>query len=385
MQTKPEQDSVQGGESGAHGTARSAGECAPIFPRIVTTGETGNDAELREIDQTERAEFCSDGKRAILTLHPIPLEAVQPDVAHIDWLAFTLYPACSEEKDILPWLLPHLEEVFSLSVSQIRNTQKGWNGYKHRYDLIEPGKDGVQYGLLAFGGKLQRGTLHISLNAHACARITDWHKLGTWGKEQQAVIKRLDLAHDDLQGATFSIEKMVEWYAQGKFKAGGRQPASFLHGDWLVTGSPSGRTMEIGKRVNGKMLRIYEKGKQLGDGVSPWVRVELELRGENRLIPWDAVSAPGKYLAGSYPCLNFLTLKQEKIKTLSKAATISYERSVAHARLMVGKLVNVMMKTNCGDANEVVGKLKRDGVPQRLKGYDGLVQSDGNDHAAVDN
>ncbi len=46
-----------------------------------------------------------------------------------------------------------------------------------------------------------------------------------------------------------------------------------------------GRTLYIGKRENGKMLRIYEKGKHLGNPVSSWVSVELELKGKNRIIP----------------------------------------------------------------------------------------------------
>lgn len=396
----PHSDKITAMEDGAHATreygdARSADASALIIPRIVTTGETRSDSatstretdsELHEVDQTERLQITTDGKRSFSILHPIPLDTAPPDVAHIDWLAFTLYPPDSEGKGQLSWILPQLAEIFSLSASQVHETRKGWNGYEHRYDLAEPGRDGVQYGLFAFGGKRQRGTVHVSLNGHACARIKDWHKVGSWGQALQAAIKRLDLAHDDLKGETFTIEKMVEWYTQGKFKAGGRQPASFLHGDWLVTGSPNGRTIEIGKRVNGKMLRIYEKGKQLGDGVSPWVRVELELHGKKRIIPWEAVSEPGKYLAGSYPCLNFLTLKQEKIKTLSKAAAISYERSVTHARLMTGKLVNVMMQANHGDAFEVVKQLKRDGVPERLKGYSELIpRMLGGNYGALDN
>ena len=58
---------------------------------------------------------------------------------------------------------------------------------------------------------------------------------------------------------------------------------------------------------NGKMLRIYEKGKQLGDSESPWVRVEAELRNKSRVIPWDALTRPGSYLAGAYPCLAYLS------------------------------------------------------------------------------
>jgi phage replication initiation protein len=383
LHTKHEQDSIRGGESGRMlgvcSDVPSAGACAPSGPRIVTTRETRSEGvnpttplapgEFRAFCQSERVEFATDGRRSIITLHPVPLDAASPNVAHVDWLSLTVHPPIAEGRGVLNWLMKHLKEVCCLPAPLIHDTRKGWNGYEHRFEICEAGRDGVKYGLFAFGGKRQRGTAHISLNAQACARIKDWNKVSAWGKTVHGKITRLDLAHDDLQGETFTMGNMVEWYSQGKFNAGGRQPASFLHGDWPVAGSPDGRTMEIGRRINGKMLRIYEKGKQLGDRNSPWVRVELELRGKNRLVPWEAVSEPGKYLAGSYPCLNFLTLRQEKIKTISKAAAISYEDSVTHARSMCGKLVNVMMQENGGDAFEVVNQLKRDGVPERLKNY----------------
>jgi DNA relaxase NicK len=60
---------------------------------------------------------------------------------------------------------------------------------------------------------------------------------------------------------------------------------------------------------------------------------------------------------------------QEKIRTITKAATISYARAVEHARLMVGKLVNVMMMVAGGDAFQVISELNRDGYPERLKNY----------------
>ena len=99
------------------------------------------------------------------------------------------------------------------------------------------------------------------------------------------------------------------------------------------------------------------------------MRVELEIHGKNRIIPWESITRPGNYLAGSFKCLNFLSVVQEKIKTITKAVTISYARAVEHARRGVGKLINVMMKVEGGDAFQVISELKRDGYPERLKNY----------------
>lgn len=69
-------------------------------------------------------------------------------------------------------------------------------------------------------------------------------------------------------------------------------------GDWMVPGSPSGRTLYIGSRKTGSQAhtRTYEKGKQLG-GNPEWVRFEAEIRpqsSDNKLLlsglsPWEVL------------------------------------------------------------------------------------------------
>lgn len=350
-------------------TARSA-------PSSSNTRETKSDSftphgvgiglEVWSADGSERGTITTDGKRSTLTLTPVPLDSALPEVAHNDWLAFSFTPAESE-RDSIAQLLAQLAQLLGLPCIPAVCKGRGWNGYTTRHDLTD-GKD-VSLGLIASGGERQRGTIHVELNAHACALVNDFQMFVAWGESLQAKITRLDLAHDDLEGQTFDMQKMIDWYQQGKFNCGGRQPSHRVDGDWFAEGSPSGRTLYIGKRVNGKMLRIYEKGKQLGDTTSPWVRVELELHGKNRIIPWESIIKPGNYLAGSYPCLNLLSAVQDKIRTITKAVTISYARAVEHARRGVGKLINVMMMVAGGDAFQVISELNRDGYPERLKNY----------------
>lgn len=365
-------------------TARSA-------PSFSNTRETKSDSytphgvgiglEGWTADGTERVKITTDGKRSTITLTPVPLDTASPEVAHIDWLALSFSPA-KGEGDSIAQLLAQLAPLLGLPCIPAVSKGRGWNGYTTRHDLTN-GQD-VPLGLIASGGERQRGTIHVELNAHACALVQNWHDFKAWVDENAARLTRSDLAYDDLEGQTFTMQKMADWYQQGEFNCGGRQPSHTLAGDWLADSSPSGRTLYIGKRENGKMLRIYEKGKQLGDTASPWVRVELELRGKNRIIPSDVLINPGKYLAGSFRCLNFLSIVQEKIRTITKAATISYARAVEHARLMVGKLVNVMMMVAGGDAFQVISELNRDGYPERLKNYaDFLPQAFEVNHAAL--
>ena len=86
------------------------------------------------------------------------------------------------------------------------------------------------------------------------------------------------------------------------------------------------------------MLRIYEKGKQLGDKISAWVRAEVELKDQDRVIPWDALVNPSYYLAAAYPALNYLSTIQHKIKTISKSVSVSLDAAIYHLRNMGGNV-----------------------------------------------
>jgi len=321
------------------GAAAEAGACARAVaapdasPRSVTTGGNPTNQE---------------------TGQPAP-----ETQAHIDWFAFTVTPPVGETP---AWLAKSLLQF--LPVLAFVPTGKGWNGYKERHTI--EGFGGGNIGLLAFGGDSQRGSVHVELNAQGCALIFDWSTLQTWGEQHNAAITRIDLAHDDQTGKTVTVDIGLQWLEAGQFNVNGRPAKARLIDD---LGSGDGKTLYVGKRANGKMLRIYEKGKQLGDPVSPWVRVEVELRNKNRLIPWDTLTRPGVYLAGSYPCLAYLSTVQEKIKTIGKAIEISFNVAVANLRQAGGKMINLMMEAQGGDAFSVVNDLVRDGVPQRFKGY----------------
>lgn len=315
-------DCVAGGARSAHTAAQLAA------PRIVTTG--GN------------------------FFPPETLQKPSAALAHIDWFAFTIKPpdGCG-----LTWLFPGLVKLFG--ITEATPTGKGWFGYAERHDL-------GGYGLLAHGGESQRGSIHVELNATGCARVADWLKVMEWGITNNVTITRIDLAHDDLNGQTASIATALQWLHAGDFATNGRPPAAQLIDD---LGSGKGKTLYVGNRTNGKLCRIYEKGRQLGDPSSPWVRVEVEFRNKSRVIPWDTLANPGHYLAGAYPCLAFLSAVQEKIRTITKAVTVTLARAIHHAQQMTGKLVNVMMQFHGGDAFAVVSELKRDGIPRRLQNY----------------
>ena len=297
-----------------------------------------------------------------------------PQTAFVDWLTCTFRFELSpidfapdvllgiSLSDKLSYISNVLFLVLGLPKFRLELTSKGRNGYKHTIPLGHNG----EYGFIAFGGENQRGTVCLTLNGTGCALVKDWHKVKYWGEKYGAKITRCDPAHDDFEGQFVTVALAEQWYFDGKFTSSGRPPSSKTIND---NGSSKGKTLYVGERKSGKLCRVYEKGKQLGDKLSAWVRVEVELHNKDRVIPWDIVINPGLYLAGSYPCLSLLSLIQCRIRTVKKAAEISYEHAVQWLSMAGGKLLNVMMKVNQGDYVSTIDQLIRDGVPRRLEPY----------------
>ncbi len=198
----------------------------------------------------------------------------------------------------------------------------------------------------------------------ACAVITDWKQCYRFFKlNLRGKITRWYGAVDVYNGKP-SVDDAVQYYEEGLFNCGGKKPSCSQHGNWIDPDG-SGRTFCVGKRKNGKFLRVYEKGKQLGDPDNVWVRWELELHSRRGNIPWEVILEPGKYLAASYPCMVWVNDIQERIKANTKTAQISYESSIFHLRHSYGKLINVMLEVE-GSPEKVIELLIREGVPARL-------------------
>lgn len=276
-------------------------------------------------------------------------ESTPQVTAHIDWFACTFLPGSAG--------LSIIESVFLIPRSEWEERTGGWQGYDNRIDL-------GGFGLLGHGGEHQRGTVHLELDAHGCARIQDWNAVRVWCEAYGVRITRIDLAHDDFSGEWVSVAAARAWFDAGQFNTGGRAPYARLVDD---LGSEKGKTLYVGQRQNGKLCRIYEKGKQLGDPRSPWCRVEVEFRGKSREIPHDILVRPSSYLAGAYPCLAYLSQRQDKVRTLRKSAEIGYSRMVECLRSQYGPALNVMLRVEGGDPFAVLEQAMRPGTPKRLE------------------
>jgi phage replication initiation protein len=337
---------------------------ARAVPRVVTTGRKKAAAKPFVADPEyfntgERVELTASGhSRISITRHLDAVQSAPPQAALIDALAFSV--VLPDDKSY-PWVIEQMQQFLPIESIEYR---RGLFGFRYSARIGE----GVA--VIAWGGDSQRGRVFFSLMGQGCSMVTNWPGLQAWLENYRAVLKRADVAYDDYEGKMVNIAWAVEQYRGEGFNAGGRKPRAECFGDWLDgEASTKGRTVGIGTRASGKYARCYEKGKQLGDPESPWARIEVEWRAQDRHIPYDILTKPGQYLAGAYPCLAALDVHQSTIKTVAKAAQIAYDRAVENAKLHCGKIVNLMLAVVGGDYAEVVNQLIRPGVPGRIDPY----------------
>ncbi len=282
------------------------------------------------------------------------LDRSHPYAAITDYLTVT-FPFPGGERGIAPFFGGFCA-VAGTALGGLEERKSGLLGFKRSFGFQHRGA------MFAYGG--QNGRALLSLPGEACATIPNWADLAEFlSKTLGARITRWDGAVDDLTG-TRGVDDAVRWYLEGGFTTGGNRPSCRQEGNWL-TPDTLGRTFYVGKRKNGKLMRVYEKGKQLGNPASPWVRFELELHAKDREIPFDVLLRPGQYVAGAYPCMAWVRDEAFRIRTAQNQKRISYAAAVHWARNSLGQLVNSMREVE-GSAEAVLEKLRRPGIPQRL-------------------
>jgi len=272
-----------------------------------------------------------------------------------------------------------------LGLSMGTATGRRLNGYRDSAPLLSPGVDpetngDMNLGFVAWGGnktKLGQDTLCIHLTGQACESINlldpradrrvgtgAWSRLYLAMLEHGAKVTRLDVAYDDLEGAAGGVDAAVDAYRDGAFTI--RRPPSVSNsGDWI---NGHGRTFYVGKRENGKLFRIYEKGHQLGADDSPWVRYELELHSKDRVIPPAAILDPAGVLAGGSPFMAALLASVEPVSVrtvVRQRLRVTVDHLTHYARVAYGRLINAMSGMGMTPA-EVVESLRVDGLPSRL-------------------
>ena len=287
--------------------------------------------------------------------------------AFLDWVNFTTDEQdfffgmdCISDEQVMDRVSFKCKEIFGFGVTSQRDS--GANFYHRSYIL------GDGYGMVCHGG--QRSTVLVMLSGEGCSAAKEgWEKrLYDFLRKRcgnRAKLTRTDLAHDDYEGKTYSVDRADADFDAGLFNNGGRMPNHEYRGNWKRPNG-KGRTLYIGNRANGKFCRVYEKGRQLGDKNSEWVRVEVEFKSVDREIPFEILLEPGQYLAAAYPAFGWISEHQERILTTQKKTEITYDAACVWLKKQVGAWVNVLVGIE-GSAEKAVQKIIRDELPKRIQ------------------
>lgn len=304
----------------------------------------------------------------ITGLYPIP--PMQKISALIDYLSFTFpYPelhailnlgnkyadqqkAPDAIQDFMLFVLP--KYIPDLT---IHDRHTGLFGYEFSFSLY---RDGQHAGLLAYGGN--GDGVYLSLSGVGCSGVDMYGFRCFLEQIKHLKLTRVDCAHDDLDGR-YSMGFWVRAYKYNKFSNGAARSTSIYYDDM---GSNKGKTLTVGKKTNGKEACIYEKGKQLGDNSSPWVRVEGRLTSaDGRVIPLDILTSPSAFLCAMYPCFAYLCDYHEAVKSVKLKVKISVEKMLHHMSQSYGMFTQTLSDIGWSP-EEILNKTNRKGVPKRL-------------------
>jgi DNA relaxase NicK len=224
-----------------------------------------------------------------------------------------------------------------------------YNGYPECWDIVLGDghtKEAPNLGWvgLSFASDHMRGRCCIHLKAPACLLINDWSRLRNDMPVYQVRITRCDIALDDYEGI-HGIEDAKALHESGAFITSGFPPKS----QHIINSDSSGDTFYVGSRSSDKYFRVYEKGKQLAgtkgnlvdfSGCINWVRWELELKGNCRVIPYDVLTSPLVYFKGAYPkALYWVASLAVSIKINLNKLKLTFSAMMTFAKRQVSRLV----------------------------------------------
>ncbi|HIL23616.1 MAG TPA: hypothetical protein EYG20_10070 [Alcanivorax sp.] len=325
------------------------GSQAPEFTPSVIRGESTSDLPPVIVDTVSFS---------------FPLSLIGHDRSNDDSLRWT-----ASDEEIVEAFQLFMDDVFGRNVFTVdEKVRAGRNFFDAGCTF-----DGV---FIAFGGnnrvpdgygghRIVEQRFQLYVDGDGCCRVPDWSRVHKKISQvsMDCRITRADLAYDDHAGSR-DVAHAIQLYKDGAFTGRGRPPKASYVDDF---DSGKGKTLYIGNRANGKILRVYEKGRQLGDVASAWVRWELELHNRDREIPFDVLVSPQEFLAGSYPAMSWVSDIIQKISTGREKLKITYQKLVASARIQYGKLLHFGALQLGKSKEEMFHEIYKSGVPERLR------------------
>lgn len=264
--------------------------------------------------------------------------------------------------NVVEWLYPNC------GFTTTEHKSKRWQFYSESSCIIGP--DGSMVGMIGSGSNA--GGMCVSLSGAGCGYVKDWLCTVIQARRVHAHISRVDVAFDDFEGDRFSDIREVNQHAiDGVFNAyGNGKPTSTRFMDDHEKGK--GSTVYVGSRGR-KQLCIYEKGKQLGDTQSKWIRCELRLWAADSIIPLDILTRPGEFLRGAYShlagLLPELSEQLAKPERVNRAVKATAESAVRFLRQQCGPTLDLLIRSVGPDVWTLLNdRVLRQSIPRRFRG-----------------
>ncbi|WP_066567957.1 replication initiation factor domain-containing protein [Snodgrassella sp. CFCC 13594] len=316
-------------------------------PPISNRGGAGTetDASTEQGFFERYSHFITDGKGRLIE---VPLRRGKGNSAFIDQLSFSMhedtlslsagYPLVADEEYIYQISI-ELEKIFGFGIT----AQAPHSGGRFYQSCFLMASDTAQYGRVHFGG--QNNTMLIELTGTGCNAATSGWEMRLHGFLTKAIrpkITRIDITKDFFNGE-YTPEQAKHDRLSGRFTNHHMMPDGESVGSDWESNNAKGKTYYVGSRESSKFVRVYEKGKQLGDKSSNWVRFEIEFKAKDIVIPFEALLVPGEFFGGAYPICQDFQEKARRIPALKKSFELTFERGLQCAKQQVGRMLNAVV------------------------------------------
>lgn len=250
--------------------------------------------------------------------------------------------------------------------------------YRYTNSCYITDREGALVGRVAFGGNAE--TMLVELSGEGCRWVSSWRSVAFQLQCLRARISRCDVAMDDFDGVSLNLRDLAQQAAAGLFNGNGRPPKTRFLDDH---GNRTGCTLYVGRKGH-KELCIYEKGKQLKDESSPWIRVEQRFYGKHvgedmagqgrRGLPLEILTQPLRYFRGAHAYLADLAARvglrdlPEKLTVVKAKVEATATAMVKWFREQCGPSLHLILQSLGDDAGDYVRKhLTREALPSRFK------------------
>lgn len=297
-------------------------------------------------------------------------------VAALDWLTFTVHDTTFDnyntktqnEHERQTQLIKNLSDVLkSLIGFAVDHENKTGRNFYERSFMLEHNA-----GFVCIGG--QNNTISITITGTGCTfgRLGWEGHLNAWLNmyAPSAKITRVDLAHDDFIGE-YDIDFFDSQDNLGGFcsPGSGRRPNVENRGNWKRPNN-KGRSLYIGSPSSAKLTRIYEKGKQLGDSESPWVRSEVQFRSSGFVIDFDVLNNPSNYFLASYPCFGVFNpdALPQRFEVIEREQLITFEQALEITKTQFGRYIHFFRSVFGDDKQtlDILTDIKDKTPPERI-------------------